>query len=173
MSYLELGRFLRKRYRNLFPDDSYNWRDIYVTSTDKARTIQSAVANLEAFFNNSSVNVPIHTSPERINTHVARTCNRYNQIRSKLRNTPRMRQLSREYRADLKKMAKFQNSRGGYSIRTMPATMDNVECHLANNVSGLPPEFHGEFLARLRQAENWYRLTQFVDAELSIPLFAP
>ena len=64
-------------------------------------------------------------------------------------------------------MAELIRSPLDYTVPTMNHAMDSIECHVTNNVSGVSPEFDGEFLARLRKAKSWQVLTKFVDAELS------
>ena len=63
----QLGRFLRNRYKDFYPfDEDYRRKDIYVRSTDRDRTLLSAVANLGAFLNVSTpgmVPFPVHTMP--------------------------------------------------------------------------------------------------------------
>ncbi|KAG5884678.1 hypothetical protein JTB14_000375 [Gonioctena quinquepunctata] len=70
-----LGKWLRKRYSNFIPQ-KYNYKDIYVRSSDVDRTLMSASANLAGLFYPFTSEeiwqdglpwnpVPIHTVPEK------------------------------------------------------------------------------------------------------------
>ncbi|XP_053455486.1 prostatic acid phosphatase isoform X2 [Nycticebus coucang] len=66
----ELGKYLRKRYKN-FLNDSYKHEQVYIRSTDVDRTLMSAMANLAALFPPEGISIwnpgllwqpiPVHT----------------------------------------------------------------------------------------------------------------
>ena len=136
-----MGNFLRNRYSDLVPA-SYQRKDIYVRSTDRDRTLESAVANLGAFYNVSSpgyVPFPVHTMPvesDNLLRFPNDRCKKYGKIKKELVATAEMARLNDEFRDDLARMARLVNSTVEYTIETMWPIMDTIDCHIANNYTG-------------------------------------
>ena len=73
-------------------------------STDVDRCIQSAMVNMQSFFNSSTTYVPIHTVPQSIDGLLkpAKICKKYLKIKEELVKTPRMEELNKEHEEDLR-----------------------------------------------------------------------
>ena len=168
----ELGLFLRDRYRDLFPFDQYRRKDIYVRSTDKDRTLLSAMSNLGAFFNESQpgyVPVPIHTVPSELDTLLRfyKLCKRYIDVKAELTKTPKLDELNEKYASDLAKLTRLVGLEEKLRIETSSKVIDAVECHIANGKrNSLPEEIDDNFVEILEQIRNYQILTKFTDLEL-------
>ncbi|XP_015223628.2 lysosomal acid phosphatase-like isoform X1 [Lepisosteus oculatus] len=96
--HFELGQFLRRRYRG-FLSETYDWREIYVRSTDVDRTLMSAESNLAGMYPpkvpifNSNISwqpIPIHTEPratDKLLFYPKRNCPRYEVLRNETEDT--------------------------------------------------------------------------------------
>ena len=139
---LELGTFLRQRYGSLFPSDAYRRKDLYVRSTDRDRTIESAVANLGTFYNVTEagyVPFPAHSVPvdfDNLLRYPNLRCKKYANLKSELVQTAKMEELNEKYKPDLKRMAELVNSSLTYRIENMWQILDTIDCHIANNKTG-------------------------------------
>ncbi|CAH0548757.1 unnamed protein product [Brassicogethes aeneus] len=108
LRHLELGRWLRNRYKNYLPE-IYNANDIHIQSTDVDRTLMSAEANLAGLYppmasqkfdkNLTWQPIPIHTIPEKMDALLAgkKECAKYTELRNALFKTPYFRNISRKY----------------------------------------------------------------------------
>lgn len=133
---------MRHRYQDLLPTNEYRRKDIYVRSTDRDRTLESAVANLGRFYNVSTpgyVPFPVHTMPVEMDNlrYPNMRCKRYAEIQSELVSTPKMKELNEQYHADLKRMGELVNSTIEYTIQNMWHILDTIDCHIANNITGI------------------------------------
>ena len=136
-----MGGFLRERYNDLLPNE-YHRKDLYVRSTDRDRTLLSAVSNLGSFYNISQTGympIPIHTLPtesDNLLRYPNMNCKKYADISKELHGSPLMVKLNEEYKDDLAKMAKLVNSTETFTIQNAWPILDTIECHIANNKSG-------------------------------------
>lgn len=144
----ELGNFLRDRYSGLM-SPQYRREELYIRSTDRDRTLLSAVSNLGSFYNVSSsgfVPFPVHTVPigdDKILRMPVTGCNKYDQIKHQLTNTPLMEQLNAKYRIELDKLGELGKSEEPLKVHTMWPVIDSIDCHIANNldeIDGVTPE---------------------------------
>ena len=136
-----MGNFLRDRYGDLI-SPTYRREELYIRSTDRDRTLLSAVANLGRFYNVSStgfVPFPVHTVPIP-DDHILRMpvtgCNRYDQIKHQLTNTSQMELLNEKYRSELDKLGELGKTETPLQIHTMWPVIDSIDCHIANNLPG-------------------------------------
>lgn len=91
LQHYKLGQWLRNRYRHLIPNGRYSKNLIYVQSTDRDRTLMSALSNLAGMFppDNSQEwsdsipwqPIPVHTVPEVLDKVLAMKypCPKYNE----------------------------------------------------------------------------------------------
>ena len=138
---LELGNFLRDRYSSLI-SPNYRREELYIRSTDRDRTLLSAVSNLGSFYNVSSpgfVPFPVHTVPikdDKILRMPVTGCNKYDQIKHELTKTPLMDQLNEKYRSELDKLGELGKSEEPLQVHTMWPVIDSIDCHIANEMDG-------------------------------------
>ena len=188
----ELGQFLKNRYSDLFPDDIYRRKDIYIRSTDRDRTLESAMANVGAFLNVKTpgyIPFPVHTLPTEMDNllrYPNENCKRYSQIKQEISDTPKMRELNQIYHEDIVRMAELVNASTSMTIQNMWPVIDSIDCHIYNNKTGkiwkpgflkqfptlqfsalIPSDFltDEKFLARLRQAAAFGMMSLFTDME--------
>lgn len=136
----ELGAFLRNRYSNLL-SSNYRREELYIRSTDRDRTLLSAVSNLGSFYNVTEkgyVPFPVHTVPVP-DDHLLRFpvtgCAKYDKIKHQLTNTTMMTELNEEYKEELQKLTELGKSDIPLKVHTMWPVIDSIDCHVAN---GLP-----------------------------------
>ena len=140
--FLELGNFLRNRYSSLI-SPNYRREELYIRSTDRDRTLLSAVSNLGSFYNVSSagyVPFPVHTVPIK-DDHILRMpvtgCNKYDQIKHELTSTPLMEELNEKYRTELDKLEELGKSKEPLKVHTMWPVIDSIDCHIANELDSM------------------------------------
>ena len=137
-----MGHFLKDRYSDLFPDDIYRRKDIYIRSTDRDRTLESAMANVGAFLNVKTpgyVPFPVHTLPTEMDNllrYPNENCKRYSQIKQEISDTPKMRELNQIYHEDIVRMAELVNASTSMTIQNMWPVIDSIDCHIYNNKTG-------------------------------------
>lgn len=125
--HFELGKYFRRRYKNLLGNDEYSADNIYIQSTDVDRTLMSAESNMAGLFppeadqiwnkNLMWQAIPIHTIPEYLDYILAakKPCAKYE-------NTLKKYQESSEFKVLLDKfqplMLYLEQNSGKY-IRTL------------------------------------------------------
>ena len=135
-----MGKFLRNRYNSLI-SPNYRREELYIRSTDRDRTLLSAVANLGSFYNVSSAGFlpfPVHTVPikdDKILRMPVTGCNKYDQIKHELTATPQMEALNEKYRGELDKLGELGKSEEPLKVHTMWPVIDSIDCHIANNLN--------------------------------------
>jgi len=132
--HLELGEFLRTRYADLV-SSTYRREELLIRSTDRDRTLLSANANLEAFYNYTD-HVPIHTVPVA-DDHLLRFpvtgCRRYSDVSHELHATPAMEALNEQYREYLDQLGAISQVDEPLYVHSMWPYIDSIDCHVANN----------------------------------------
>jgi len=172
----ELGRFLRNRYKDFYPfEEEYRRKDIYVRSTDRDRTLLSAVSNLGAFLNVTTpgnVPFPVHTLPtetDNLLRYPNMNCKRFSEIlkNKEIQQTPGYKALDEKYADDFKKMAELLNDTTEYNLNNMWTIFDNVDCHKYNNFTETVPAelLSGPLYDRLTVAAGLAMKTLFTDIE--------
>jgi hypothetical protein len=111
----ELGRFLRNRYKDFYPfEEDYRRKDIYVRSTDRDRTLLSAVSNLGAFLNVTTpgnVPFPVHTLPtetDNLLRYPNMNCKRFSEI---LKNKGSRKIIASQLLINFKRSSRLQDTK--------------------------------------------------------------
>lgn len=137
-----LGRFLRERYDGFISKD-YKREELYVRSTDRDRTLLSAVSNLGAFYNMTTpgyMSIPIHTMPVDTD-HILRFpvtgCNKYDSVKHELSKTPMTEALNEKYRSELDKLQKISDFPMELTVNNMWEVADSIDCHIANYLNDI------------------------------------
>lgn len=141
-----MGKYLRRRYFKLLGDGRYSSDKVYVRSTDKDRTLMSAVANLAGLFppekdqiwNNDIKNwlpIPIHTVPRELDHVVAakRPCPRYkNALKEQLKSAEflALADSIKEHKKTINKYAGFENA----DYADMIFVLDNLKKQQSANL---------------------------------------
>ena len=144
-----MGKFLRNRYNSLI-SPNYRREELYIRSTDRDRTLLSAVANLGSFYNVSSagfVPFPVHTVPikdDKILRMPVTGCNKYDQIKHELTATPQMEALNEKYRGELDKLGELGKSEEPLKVHTcgLLSTQSIVILQITSIVSFFCPYYY-------------------------------
>ncbi|CAH8847303.1 unnamed protein product [Trichobilharzia szidati] len=158
-----LGKWLRQKYGDFIPE-KYNSSSYYLRSTDKDRTLMSAMANSAGFF--SSAFSPLdefdlHWSPVPVHTVSQDT-----DIFLSMDDCPRLKVLRKlkmyspdsiEFEKKHKKLFKILRRATGLRVNrfTIGEIADFLKCMQGSNVS-LPEWCTGEVLDEIYEVENFY-----------------
>lgn len=130
--HLELGRWLRNRYRDLLPT-SYKSSDVYVRSTDVDRTLMSAESNLAGLYPPSEGDVwdpsiqwqpiPVHTVPEDLDKVLSakKTCPAFDYALTKYKRSDEF----QEYNKSLESIYQYLSTHSGRKIDS-PTSAQNI-----------------------------------------------
>ncbi|XP_053683836.1 prostatic acid phosphatase-like [Sabethes cyaneus] len=133
--HLELGRWLRSRYRSLL-QGTYTNNDIYVRSTDVDRTLMSAESNLAGLYppNGSDIwdsdiqwqPIPIHTTPESLDEVLAakKKCPAYDYALRKFKES----ETFQQYNKSLEQIYQYIAIHSGKKIDSPTAVQNIYSC---------------------------------------------
>lgn len=128
----ELGKFLRRRYKNLLGDGAYSPDKVFVMSSAIDRTMNTASLVLAALFppkNNQLWNrdllwipIPIHTVPKSLDFLIVAemACARYVKALEEYENSPEVRAVTDQYQH----LYQYLEEHAGQPIRTLQHIKD-------------------------------------------------
>nr|XP_057941916.1 lysosomal acid phosphatase [Doryrhamphus excisus] len=144
--HLELGRFLRTRYRG-FLNDSYVRHEISVRSTDYDRTLMSAEANLAGLYPPSDEQlfspdlkwqpIPVHTVPkseEKLLSFPLGDCPRYEELMNQTELTQEFLNVTAANK-DIIALVKNQTGLNKTSVDTVWGVYDTLFCESRHNMT--------------------------------------
>ncbi|XP_055551425.1 prostatic acid phosphatase [Wyeomyia smithii] len=133
--HLELGRWLRNRYRSLL-QQTYSNNDIYVRSTDVDRTLMSAESNLAGLYPPVGTDVwdsgiqwqpiPIHTTPESLDEVLAakKACPAYDYALRKYKES----EAFQQYNKSLEPIYQYITTHSGRRVDSPTAAQNIYSC---------------------------------------------
>jgi len=161
MMQYNLGQYIRQRY-NGYLNATYTPEEIYVQSSDKDRTIMSAMANLAGMFPSKDLTeqfVPVHAISPEIDNKIAFTkpCPRYAQIASDLKTQPSEILYNKDH-ADLFKYLSEHTGLDIISFSNVSDIYDTLFVQTAHNLS--LPEWTKEVFPEKMQpmANKWIKM---------------
>ncbi|KAM3849224.1 lysosomal acid phosphatase [Diretmus argenteus] len=158
--HLELGQFLRKRYKG-FLNESYDRHEILVRSTDYDRTLMSAEANLAGLYPPSGQQIfkpdllwqpiPVHTVPqaeERLLSFPLGDCPRYKQLMKETEQTEEFINVTNTYK-DFIEMVRNKTGLNNTNVESVWSVYDTLYCESRHNMT-LPDWVTPDILEKLR-----------------------
>ncbi|XP_061760643.1 lysosomal acid phosphatase isoform X2 [Nerophis ophidion] len=144
--HLELGQFLRKRYKG-FINDSYARHEITVRSTDYDRTLMSAEANLAGFYpptdqqvfspNLNWQPIPVHTVPksqEKLLSFPLEDCPRYKILMNETEHTEEFINVTSANK-DLIELVRNKTGLNKTNVESVWSVYDTLFCESRHNMS--------------------------------------
>ena len=130
---------MRNRYNELIPN-VYHPQDILIKTTNYDRTIQSAYANLDSFYNHSKpFLIPIHTIDNEDSDSFrfpVENCEKYDEMMKMIKT--KRRDIDINYKSTLDQLALLANVETNLTLTSSltDRISDSIDCHWDNNLRG-------------------------------------